>query len=76
MRPELEKAIKNLPVLQKAHIYEPTIDDVAEVAFKGGIKAVMQLLVKNDVICRKEDATKHYCSTCHSFYEKLKEWRI
>ena len=36
MKTKLQEAINQLPVIQKAHIYEPTIENVAEISFKAG----------------------------------------
>jgi len=36
MKKELQEVINKLPVLQKAHIYEPKLEDVVEVAYKVG----------------------------------------
>ena len=36
MEAKLQEAINKLPVIQKAHIYEPKVDDVAELSFKAG----------------------------------------
>ena len=36
MEAKLQEAINKLPVIQKAHIYEPKLEDVAEISFKAG----------------------------------------
>ena len=36
METKLQEQINKLPVIQKAHIYEPKIEDVAQLAFKAG----------------------------------------
>ena len=36
MDTKLQEAINKLPVIQKAHIYEPDIVSVAEISFKAG----------------------------------------
>ena len=49
MEAKLESEIAKLPVIMKAHIYEPRVEDVAEISFKAGIKYAMDsLLVVED----------------------------
>ena len=36
MEAKLQEVINKLPVILKAHIYEPRIEDIAEIAFKAG----------------------------------------
>jgi hypothetical protein len=39
----LQDSINKLPVVMKAHIYEPKIEDVAEISFKAGYNQCYQL---------------------------------
>ncbi|HUV46318.1 MAG TPA: hypothetical protein VMW45_04550 [Dehalococcoidia bacterium] len=41
MKAELQEAINTLPVIQKAHIYEPNLEDVAEVTYLIGLWKVI-----------------------------------
>jgi len=50
MEAKLREAVWSLPVIQKAHIYEPKIEDVAEISFKAGIKEVGEALLSDDSI--------------------------
>ena len=43
MEAKLQEVINSLPVIQKAHIYEPRIEDVAETSFKAGIKEMVEI---------------------------------
>lgn len=36
---KLQEEINKLPVIQKAHIWEPSIDGVAEISFKAGVES-------------------------------------
>ena len=45
MESKLQEAISKLPVIQKAHIYEARIEDVAEISFKLGYNQAVKEMV-------------------------------
>ena len=47
MEAKLQEAIIKLPVILKAHIYEPKVEDVAEIAFSLGIREVVKWVEVN-----------------------------
>ena len=45
MEAKLQQEINELPVIHKAHIYEPMLDAVVEVAFKAGQESMVEALL-------------------------------
>ena len=50
MRAILRDEINKLPVVQKAHIYEPKIEDVAEISFKVGMKKIVEWIERKYIL--------------------------
>ena len=86
MKAELLEALDKLPVTQKAHKYEPSIEDVVDVAFKAGIKEVVEQLYKHRLEERVKEESHYAGGVSNWAYEelsdmpwwqaKLKEWGI
>jgi hypothetical protein len=57
MEAKLQEAINKLPVIQKVHIYEPKIEDVAEISYKVGYEQAKKedFMTTNDIISDLEN---------------------
>lgn len=69
MEARLKAEIDKLPVIHKAHIYEPKIDDVAEISFKAGKKVVVEWVNKNIAFANIPLSYKEW-------HAQLKEWGL
>ena len=74
MEAKIQEAINKLPVIQKAHIYEPKIEDVAESSFKAGIREVVEWLGLHQSETTRQFVGFTICT--ENWQAKLKEWGI
>jgi len=76
MEAKLQEAIKKLPAIQKAHIYEPKIEDVAEISFKAGIREVIEWMESNASKVLAKSGLFQVVVLTTDYQAKLKEWGI
>ena len=77
MRAILRDEINKLPVVQKAHIYEPKIEDVAEVSFKVGTKKIVEWIERKYILPNtKLGGTIQVRNLEADLKIQLKEWGI
>ena len=78
METKLQREINKLPGIQKAHIYEPKIEDVVKVSFRAGIREVVEAIKTYDKNYSHTDFgnDKFRESVLWWLNPKLKEWGI
>ena len=70
MKSKLQEQINYLPVIQKAHIYEPKIEEVADISVKAGMREVV------DWVNTQIKVSAYVYIAMPEWQAKLKEWGI
>lgn len=76
MEAELQEAINKLPVIQKAHIYEPKIEDVAEICFKAGKEECAKTHFKPDWKIKAKDIKDATEESRKATIREVAEWLV
>ncbi len=68
MEAKLQELIASLSVIQKAHVYEPTIEAVTDISFKAGVEQGRREVV--DCVEKQLAQIREY------WVNKCKEWEM